>query len=72
MTLFLDETGRIEMPPKLDPQGDAKRVNIVAPAVWIKKIDSWRRQQADLPNQSEAIRRLVDLGLESQGKNKSE
>jgi hypothetical protein len=26
-------------------------------------IDEWRRKQPDLPNRSEAIRRLVDLAL---------
>jgi hypothetical protein len=30
-----------------------------------KKIDDWRRQQEDLPSRAEAIRRLVDLGLEA-------
>jgi hypothetical protein len=35
---------------------------------WLKKIDDWRRQQPDLPNISEAIRRLVDAGLEATSK----
>jgi metal-responsive CopG/Arc/MetJ family transcriptional regulator len=26
-------------------------------------IDAWRREQADLPSRSEAIRRLVDVAL---------
>jgi hypothetical protein len=26
-------------------------------------VDNWRRQQPDLPNRTEAIRRLVDLAL---------
>ncbi len=30
-------------------------------------IDEWRRQQPDLPSRSEAIRRLVDLGLKAKG-----
>ncbi|WP_256464585.1 hypothetical protein [Bradyrhizobium sp. 180] len=34
----------------------------------MKKIDDWRRQQPDLPNISEAIRRLVDLGLDASKK----
>jgi hypothetical protein len=38
---------------------------MVAPAAWVKKIDDWRRREPDLPNLSEAIRRLVDMGLES-------
>jgi hypothetical protein len=48
------------MPPKLDPDVETKRLNLVAP--------TWRRQQPDLPNISEAIRRLVDTGLEATSK----
>jgi hypothetical protein len=51
------------MPPKLDPDTETKRLNLVAPSSWVRKIDEWRRQQPDLPNISEAIRRLVDAGL---------
>jgi len=51
-----------QMPPKLDDE--TKRINMVASALWVKKIDDWRRQQPDLPNISEAIRRLVEMGLE--------
>jgi len=29
----------------------------------IKALDAWRRNQDDLPNRSEAIRRLVEGGL---------
>jgi len=31
-------------------------------------IDGWRRKQDDLPGRSEAIRRLIDLGLKAKGK----
>ena len=51
------------MPPKLDPDTETRRLNLVAPASWVRKIDDWRRNQPDLPNISEAIRRLVELGL---------
>jgi hypothetical protein len=30
-------------------------------------IDNWRRKQADLPSRPEAIRQLVELGLEKDG-----
>jgi len=30
---------------------------------FIKTVDAWRRKQEDMPNRSEAIRRLVELGL---------
>ena len=51
------------MPTKLDDE--IQRLNMVAPAAWMKKIEDWRRREPDLPNLSEAIRRLVDKGLES-------
>jgi hypothetical protein len=53
------------MPAKLDPEGEPKRLNIVAPVSWVRKVDEWRRAQPDLPNTSEAIRRLVEAGLQS-------
>jgi len=55
-----------QMPPKLDKE--TKRLNMVAPASWVKRIDDWRRQQPDLPNISEAVRRLVEMGLEGSKK----
>jgi hypothetical protein len=38
---------------------------MVVPTKWVKKVDDWRRKEPDLPNLSEAIRRLVEMGLES-------
>jgi hypothetical protein len=29
----------------------------------IARVDEWRRAQPDLPNRTEAIRRLVEIGL---------
>jgi len=37
---------------------------MVVPTSLARKIDEWRRQEADLPNFSEAFRRLAELGLE--------
>lgn len=48
---------------KLDE--NTKKLNMVAPASWVNKIDDWRRNQPDLPSLSEAVRRLVDAGLEA-------
>ena len=48
---------------KLDDE--IQRLNMVVPASWAKKVDDWRRKEPDLPNLSEAIRRLVDMGLET-------
>jgi hypothetical protein len=32
---------------------------------FLTKVDDWRRTQPDLPNRTEAIRRLVDHALQS-------
>jgi len=40
-----------------------QRIQLVASAEFSKIVDSWRRTQSDLPSKSEAIRRLVQLGL---------
>ena len=43
-----------------------QRIQLVASASFIAAIDEWRRQQPDLPNRSEAIRRLVACQLDCQ------
>ncbi|WP_126154658.1 hypothetical protein [Paracoccus haematequi] len=40
---------------------------VIAPS-QVAQIDAWRKAQDDLPSRSEAIRRLVDLGLAASGK----
>ena len=37
---------------------------------FIAKIDGWRRTQPDIPGRTEAIRRLVEIGLEADKKPK--
>jgi hypothetical protein len=37
---------------------------------FIAKIDEWRRLQPDIPGRTEAIRRLVEIGLEADRKAK--
>ena len=32
---------------------------------FLRSIDEWRRHQQDLPSRAEAIRRLVEMGLEA-------
>lgn len=68
MKNFATDSSRVRMPPKLDPEGEPKRLNIVAPDSWVQKVHGWRRMQPDLPNLSEAIRRLVEEGLEASRK----
>jgi hypothetical protein len=53
------------MPPKLEEDSETERVQIVAPSSWIRRIEEWRRSQPKIPNRSDAIRQLVDLGLEA-------
>jgi uncharacterized protein len=36
----------------------------------VERIDEWRRKEPDLPSRAEAIRRLVDLGLQVKRKGK--
>lgn len=40
-----------------------QRIQLVASASFGRDVDEWRRTQQDLPSRSEAIRRLVYLGL---------
>jgi metal-responsive CopG/Arc/MetJ family transcriptional regulator len=35
---------------------------------FIAKVDAWANRQDDTPSRSEAIRRLVELGLKAKGK----
>lgn len=41
-----------------------QRIQLVASKQFNEEVDAWRRKQSDLPSRSEAIRRLVQLGLE--------
>lgn len=50
-----------DMAEKLD-----QRIQLVASQEFNKVVDDWRRQQHDLPSRSEAIRRLVHVGLKSE------
>jgi hypothetical protein len=40
-----------------------QRVPVMMSASEVKAVDAWRRSQESLPSRSEAVRRLVDLGL---------
>lgn len=53
------------VPPRLEENETTKRVQLVAPPSWLARVNEWRRQQPDLPNMSDAIRRLVDKALEA-------
>jgi metal-responsive CopG/Arc/MetJ family transcriptional regulator len=40
-----------------------ERFNMKASPEFLARLDQWRRKQPDLPNRSEAIRRLVEAGM---------
>lgn len=43
-----------------------QRIQLVASKEFNRIVDEWRRKQSDLPSRSEAIRRLVQFGLEAE------
>jgi metal-responsive CopG/Arc/MetJ family transcriptional regulator len=46
---------------KLERQSE--RFNMKASPEFLARLDQWRRKQPDLPNRSEAIRRLVEAAM---------
>ncbi|GGD38274.1 hypothetical protein GCM10011335_46250 [Aureimonas glaciei] len=51
------------MRPKLEADSETGRIQIVAPASWLARVEEWRRSQPKIPSRSEAIRVLVDQAL---------
>ena len=47
--------------PTDDPKDSTLQMRVSK--AFLKSIDEWRRKQDDLPSRSEAIRRLVEIGL---------
>lgn len=47
------------------------RFEMRADAAFIAAVDEWRRKETDLPNRSEAIRRLVEQALKASTKPKA-
>ena len=47
-------------------------MNLLVPGEWVPQVDQWRSHQPDMPNLSEAIRRLVEIGLEASSKGEGE
>jgi hypothetical protein len=42
-----------------------QRIPVMMSSDEVSAIDEWRRRHPDLPSRSEAIRRLIDLGLKA-------
>ena len=57
-------SARLEKPSMADELKDL-RVPVMMAATEVAAIDDWRRKQEDLPSRSEAIRRLVELGMKA-------
>ena len=48
--------------------GQGVQIGTRWPDSTVTAIDAWAKQQEDEPSRSEAIRRLVELGLKAKGK----
>jgi hypothetical protein len=54
---------------RMSKDSDGTRaVQIRVTQKWLDGVNEWRRQQPDIPNISESIRRLVELGIAAQKK----
>jgi hypothetical protein len=60
--------GRRRMVAKL--ASAVRRLQLIAPVDWLKRIDAWRRHQPNLPSRSEAIRTLVTQALDASERGK--
>jgi hypothetical protein len=55
---------RIALPPKL--ANEIKRLQLIISVELAAKVEGWRRHQPDpMPNTSEAIRRLIEIGIKA-------
>lgn len=55
-------------PKRGRPPVDTAAVNVRMTIEALHALDAWRRKQDDLPGRPEAIRRLVEIGLNSKPK----
>lgn len=47
-----------------------QRLNLIVATDWVRRVDAWRRHQPSIPSRSEAIRQLVERGLDAEAKAK--
>jgi hypothetical protein len=57
-----------DIPHMKDTTDPARTFQMRVKKSFTDKVDAWRRQQPDLPPLAEAIRRLVEKGLEADRK----
>ncbi len=50
--------------PRID--GTVKRLNMYATEELMERVDEWRARQPGVPSVSEAVRKLLEHGLDSQ------
>jgi len=56
------------VPPKL--AANVRKVNLIVPSELLERVDHYRRTTPGLPNRSEALRALIQGGLEPTAKQK--
>ena len=54
----------------VQPMTKDTRFEMRASDAWLKAVDDWRRKQADIPPRAEAIRRLVEVGIQAEKRSK--
>lgn len=59
---------RLRYPFAMPHELKSIRLQMVIAPSQVTEIDAWRKNQEDLPSRSEAIRRLIDLGLKKSEK----
>ena len=64
MAVCVQATGT-GMPPKLDKDAPSGRINVVASAALLDRLDEWRAHQRPIPNKSEAARMIMEIGLDA-------
>lgn len=58
---------RFDVQPGAPYSDDMKteRLEMRAKPEWLAAIDDWRRRQPNIPSRTEAVRQLVELGLQA-------
>ncbi|HEV2674180.1 MAG TPA: hypothetical protein VGV37_06520 [Aliidongia sp.] len=49
--------------PGMSPAPASNRMQMIVTPEFLREVDDWRRLQPDIPNRSEAIRRLAMMGI---------
>jgi hypothetical protein len=52
------------LPPKL--AANVRKVNLIVPSDLLERVDNFRRHHPGLPNRSEALRSLIERGLDAE------